>query len=262
MQPFLSIVTINYNNCIGLEKTIASVISQNYLNFEFLVIDGDSTDGSKAILAKYKNRINYSISEPDTGIYNAMNKGVMAAKGQYILFLNSGDLLNGASALEDFINHPDFEGDIIYGDYKFEEGEKVYPDKLSPLFFVRTSLPHQSTFFKREVFEEMGLYEEHYKIVGDRAFFIKCFLSNHFVFKHIPYSLSIYDLSGISNNPIHMDTQASENSKMFQEQYGVFYEDYQRMILLQSQLNQAKRAAISGILKRIINKIKKVCRIR
>ncbi|NDP23058.1 MAG: glycosyltransferase, partial [Paludibacter sp.] len=140
MQPFLSIVTINYNNCIGLEKTIASVISQNYRNFEFLVIDGDSTDGSKAIVAKNKDRINYSISEPDTGIYNAMNKGIKAASGEYLLFLNSGDVLNGVIALESFILHPDFLGDIIYGDYKFEKGEKVYPEYLTPLFFVRSSL--------------------------------------------------------------------------------------------------------------------------
>lgn len=262
MKPFLSIITINYNNSSGLEKTIQSIIPQTFKNFEYLVIDGASDDCSFEVIQKNKAAVHFSISEPDTGIYHAMNKGIKAAKGRYLLFLNSGDVLNGTTALEDFINHKDFEGDIIYGDYKFEEGEKVYPDKLSPLFFVRTSLPHQSTFFKREVFEEMGLYEEHYKIVGDRAFFIKCFLSNHFVFKHIPYSLSIYDLSGISNNPIHIETQASENAKMFQEQYGVFYEDYKKMLLMQSQLNQAKRETVAGVLKRILNKIEKVCRIR
>jgi len=176
--------------------------------------------------------------------------------------LNSGDTLNGDTALADFVSHKDFGGDIIYGDYKYEEGEKIFPDKLSPLFFVRTSLPHQSTFFKREVFEEMGLYDEGYTIISDRAFYIKCFLSNRFVFKHIRYSLSIYDQNGVSNNPKHKEIQASENATMFQEQYGVFYEDYEKILLLQSQLNQAKRETVSGVLKRIINKIKKKCRIR
>lgn len=261
MKPFLSIITINYNNSIGLEKTIQSIISQTYKDFEYLVIDGDSNDGSLEVIRKNQTAIHFSISEPDTGIYNAMNKGIKVAKGDYLLFLNSGDVFNGTTALEDFIMHKDFSGDIIYGDYQFEEGKKIFPDKLTPLFFIRTSLPHQSTLFKREVFDEMGLYEEHYTIVSDRAFYIKCFLSDQFVFKHIPYSLSIYDLSGISNNPKHKEIQASENATMFQEQYGVFYEDYKKMNLLISQLNQAKRQTITGILKRIVNKMKKVCRI-
>jgi glycosyltransferase involved in cell wall biosynthesis len=262
MQYFLSIITINYNNCIGLEKTIQSIIPQSFKDFEYLVIDGDSTDGSLEVIQKNKKAIHFSISEPDTGIYNAMNKGIRAAKGQYLLFLNSGDVFNGRTALEDFISHNDFSGDIIYGDYHFEKGKKIFSEKLTPLFFFRTSLPHQSTLFKREVFEEMGLYEEQYEIVSDRSFYIKCFLSKRFVFKHIPYSLSIYDLSGISNNPEYTVKQASENAIMFQAQFGVFYEDYKKMLLLQNQLIEAKRENVSGVWKRIINKIKKVCCIR
>ena len=262
MKPFLSIITVNYNNSIGLERTIQSIIPQTFKDFEYLVIDGASNDGSLEVIKKNKTAIHFSISEPDTGIYNAMNKGIKAAKGEYLLFLNSDDVLNGTTALADFIGHKNFGGDIIYGDYQFENGEKIFPDQLTPLFFVRTSLPHQSTLYKRNVFDTMGFYDEHYTIVADRAFYIKCFLSDQFVFKHIPYSLSIYDLFGISNNPIHTEKQASENEVMFQELYGVFYEDYKKMLLLQSQLNQAKRETAAGILKRIINKIKKICRIR
>ncbi len=250
------------NNRIGLEKTMQSILAQNFKDFEYLVIDGNSNDGSLAVIQKNKKAIHFFVSEPDTGIYNAMNKGIKAAKGEYLLFLNSGDLLNGATALNDFISHPDFCGDIIYGDYQFEKGEKIYPDILTPLFFVRSSLPHQSTFFKSEVFDTMGLYEEHYKMVADRAFYIKCFLSNQFVFRHIQYPLSIYDLSGISNNPEHTAKQAIENERMFQEHYGLFYEDYKRMNILINRLHQAKRETLLGILKRIWNKIKKVCSIR
>ena len=129
------------------------------------------------------------------------------------------------------------------------------------MFFVRTSLPHQSTLFKREVFDKIGLYDENYKIVSDRAFYIKCFLSNQFVFKHIPYPLAIYDLSGISNDPLYKERQALENERMFQEHYGIYYEDYKNMLLLQSKLNQARKESVSGIMKRIVKKIKKVCRI-
>lgn len=262
MKLLLSIITINYNNAKGLEKTIQSVISQTYHDFEYLVVDGDSTDGSKIMADRYGANIDYYISEKDTGIFNAMNKGIKVSKGKYLLFLNSGDVFIDPNALRIFIEHQDFQGDIIYGDYKFETGEKIYPDNLTPLFFVRTSLPHQSTFFKREVFDKMGLYDERYKIVADRAFYIKCFLSNQFVFKHINYPLTVFDLSGVSNDPSHKEKQSLENESMFQEYYGVYFEDYKRMLRLQSELNQAKRETLMGILRRINNRIKKVCHIR
>jgi len=262
MKLLLSIITINYNNAKGLEATIQSVISQTYQNFEYLIVDGDSDDGSKEIVDRYSANIDYYISEMDTGIFNAMNKGIKASKGEYLLFLNSSDVLNTSNALETFIEHKDFKGDIIYGDYKFERGAKVYPDSLTPLFFIRTSLPHQSTLFKRDVFDKMGFYDERYKIVADRAFYVKCFLSNQIVFKHINYPLTIFDLSGVSNDPLQKEKQLLENEKMFQEYYGLYFEDYKRMLRLQSELNQAKRQTLLGILKRINNRIKKVCRIR
>lgn len=261
MKSLLSIITINYNNDKGLQATIQSVISQTFHDFEYLIIDGGSTDESVVYIESQTNKIDFWVSEPDNGIYSAMNKGIAKSNGEYLLFLNSGDILNGANALKNFIEHQNFHGDIIYGDYKFEIGGKVYPDNLSPLFFVRTSLPHQSTFFKREVFDIMGFYEERYKIVADRAFYIKCFLSNQFVFKHINYPLTVFDLSGVSNDPLHKEKQFLENEGMFQEYYGLYYEDYKRMLRLQSELNQVKRETISGIFKRIQNKIKKVCRI-
>ena len=97
----LSIVTINLNNKIGLEKTIVSVINQKYRNFEFIIIDGNSTDGSVDIIQKYQDKITYWISENDSGIYNAMNKGIANSKGEYILFLNSGDYLFNDSTIDD-----------------------------------------------------------------------------------------------------------------------------------------------------------------
>lgn len=262
MQPFLSIITINFNDAVGLEKTINSVKSQSFVDFEFIVIDGGSSDSSVNCIQKYVNNINYWVSEKDSGIYNAMNKGIRVSSGNYLLFLNSGDVLNGKTALQDFVSHPNFTGDIIYGDYKFNEGEKVYPDYLTPLFFIKSSLPHQSTFFHKSVFEKMGNYDEKFKIVADRAFYIKCFLSNKFNFKHINYSLSIFDLSGMSNDKKFIELKKSEDNQAFKEYYGVFYEDYINFILQQNKLNHAKRFTVVGIVKRIINKIKFICLIR
>ncbi len=88
----LSIITVNLNNKDGLQKTIDSVISQTFKDFEWIVIDGGSTDGSKELIEKYSDYISYWVSEPDKGIYNAMNKGIKVAKGDYLEFLNSGDI--------------------------------------------------------------------------------------------------------------------------------------------------------------------------
>lgn len=262
IKPLLSIITINYNDVNGLEKTINSVINQTFQDFEYIIIDGGSSDKSIELIQGNNDRINYWVSEKDSGVFNAMNKGIKVAHGTYLLFLNGGDVLNGDSALQDFISSPDFEGDIIYGDYKFDKGGKVYPDKLTPLFFMRSSLPHQSTFFKKTVFDTMGYYDESYKIVSDRAFFIKCFFSNQFVFKHVNYFLSVFDLSGISNDSNFTLKKNEEDDAVFKEYYGVFYEDYKAMISLQHQLNQAKRETVKGIFIRIVNKIKHLCRIR
>ena len=100
MAPLISIITVNFNDKIGLERTLESVFSQNFRNFEYLVIDGGSNDGSKELLEKNSEKINYWVSEPDKGIYNAMNKGISFAKGEYLIFLNSGDHLKNENSLE------------------------------------------------------------------------------------------------------------------------------------------------------------------
>jgi glycosyltransferase involved in cell wall biosynthesis len=252
----LSIITVNLNNEIGLETTIKSVVEQRWQNFEYLVIDGDSTDESLSVIRKNEFAINYWISEPDTGIYNAMNKGIKASKGEYLLFLNSGDVLNGVTALNDFINNPLFSGDIIYGDYQFEKGEKIYPDILSPLFFIKSSLPHQSTFFKRSIFDEMGGYNESYKISADRAFYIDCFLSDKFKFTHIQYFLCVYDLNGLSNSVEYNTLKKEEDMAVFKKHYGVFFQDYLKYLELEKELSRVRKLTLCGILKRIKKKIK------
>ncbi len=253
-NQLLSIITVNYNNHLGLQKTIDSVISQQWKNFEYLIIDGASTDDSLTIIKENEHHIHYWVSEPDTGVFNAMNKGFQQAKGECLLFLNSGDVLNGENALLDFINHPNFKGDIIYGDYQFENGGKIYPDELTPLFFIKSSLPHQSTFFKRSVFEVMGLYNESYKIAADRAFYIKCFLSDKFIFTHIKYPLTIYDLKGLSNAKEFNSLKKVEDEAILKKYYGVYYQDYQKFLQLERELSLVKMSTFKGILKRLKRK--------
>lgn len=202
---FISIITVNKDNAKGLERTIESVIAQKFSSYEFIVIDGDSKDGSKEVIVKYKNHIHYWVSEPDNGIYNAMNKGIIAAKGQYCLFLNSGDflvhnaILNQVSSVvanEDIISGP-----VIRFSKKHNKTE-IFAKISSPDFsfgqLLKYSLNHQATLIKKELFHTYGYYDENYRIVSDWIFFIKVLGLNNVSFKYIDFPISYYDIEGIS----------------------------------------------------------------
>ena len=142
----------------GLESTIKSVDSQTNKNFEFIIVDGASNDGSLELIKKYDHVITRWVSEPDSGIYNAMNKGLSLATGDYCLFLNSGDILATDDALwqvERYMEANKFAADIYYADAEFSNSQgnvqRVYPDRLSLDFFYYDSLCHQAIFYKREL---------------------------------------------------------------------------------------------------------------
>lgn len=172
-----SIITVNYNNRDGLRKTIESVINQTCRDFEYIVIDGGSTDGSVDVIKEYDKDIDYWVSEPDKGIYNAMNKGIAKATGDYLNFMNSGDCFFNECVLEK-ISKKGNPADIIVGrDYHFKESTQqgfatILPSRISMLTFVHNSLPHQSSFFKRELFIN-SLYDESLRLVADVKFYIQ-----------------------------------------------------------------------------------------
>jgi len=172
-----SIITVNYNNKDGLRKTIESVIHQTYRDFEFIVIDGGSTDGSVEVLKEYDTQIDYWVSEPDGGIYQGMNKGIKKATGEYLNFMNSGDCLYNEEVLQQ-VYDMQHTCDIIVGkDYHYnpqtQQGfSTILPPRISMLTFYIQTLPHQSSFFKRKLFDNT-LYDESLKIVADIKFYIQ-----------------------------------------------------------------------------------------
>lgn len=172
-----SIITVNFNNKEGLRKTIESVIRQTFHDFEFIVIDGGSTDGSTDVLKEYDAHINYWVSEPDGGIYQGMNKGIKKATGEYLNFMNSGDCFYNEKVLQHVFNKH-LTCDIIVGkDYHYnpqtQQGfSTILPPRISMLTFYIQTLPHQSSFFKRELFTNT-LYDETLKIVADIKFYIQ-----------------------------------------------------------------------------------------
>lgn len=172
----LSIITINLNNAEGLRKTIESVVSQTFTDFEYIIIDGASTDGSVEVIKEYADRITYWVSEPDKGIYNAMNKGILKAKGEYLQFLNSGDWLYNKTTLE-YVFRLNREENLIYGDiisYNSKDVQipDVYPDQITGLRLFETTICHQSIFHNRSLFYN-DKYNENYSVVSDWEFLVR-----------------------------------------------------------------------------------------
>ena len=195
----LSIITINYNNRAGLHKTIESVVSQSCNDFEYIIIDGNSLDGSVDVIKKYSDRIDYWVSEPDKGIYNAMNKGIDVAKGEYCIFLNSGDSFCDYQTLS--LSLPFLDGtDVIAGYSKLDTGEiGNLPKEITLQSLYNHQQPcHQSSFIKTELLKKYR-YDEKYKLVSDWKFFIQIFIYDNCSYKPIDVFVSVYDTSGISS---------------------------------------------------------------
>lgn len=213
MGNLISIITINFNNKGGLSKTIDSVLDQTFKEFEYIIIDGGSTDGSAEVIQEKKNNFSYSISEKDGGIYEAMNKGIEVATGKYLLFLNSGDYLSSPQVLQQAASY--LTGiDIVYGDlYQDVRGrlvETIYPSKITPKYFFINSLPHPASFIKKELFEKYGNYNTRYKIVSDWEFFFLAVCKYNCSVHHIPVFVSVYNLIGMSHKSGNLPARERE----------------------------------------------------
>ena len=202
----LSIITVNLNNCEGLKRTIDSVVSQTFLGYEWIVIDGGSSDGSRELIDRSSHLFSYWVSEPDTGVYNAMNKGIKIAKGDYLLFLNSGDWLFDSTVLER-VFAPNYQGDILFASKymaRFKDGrsmicEREYGNSFSPFNIIRQTINHQSAFIKRDLFDKYGYYDESYRIIADRKFFFETILLHNATTIMLDFIVVNFDAEGICN---------------------------------------------------------------
>ncbi len=208
-MKLISIITINFNNAKGLKKTIDSVVSQTCQDFEYIVIDGGSTDESVDVI-KQSPRIDYWVSEKDKGIYDAMNKGIKQARGRYCLFLNSGDYLFSKSSLE-IMNPCLLLGvDIVYGNMKIENEDGSLRDGFMPAninrnHMMRDTLWHPVSFIRAELFKVCGLYDTNYRIVADYKWFLHAMFNQKVSRQHVDAFVSVFEMGGVSN--------ASENVK-------------------------------------------------
>ena len=231
----LSIITINYNDKNGLEKTINSVLNQTFQDFEYIIIDGGSTDGSLEVIEKYKSKIDIVVSEPDKGVYNAMNKGIRASKGEFVIFMNGGDYFLNDLVLEEITPMLNDEFDVYYGNNynsKIENHKKIlkYPEKLDFSFFYHRTISHQSTFIRKTLFDEHFYYNEDYKICSDWEFFIYTFCCKNVPYKYLDKVISVFDCNGISYDPKSIGIIQEERNQTFQKYFSAFIGIYEEMV--------------------------------
>ena len=247
----LSIITINYNDCAGLRKTMESVLTQTYRDFEYVVVDGASTDDSVDVIrasALQAEALNLKwLSEPDKGIYNAMNKGIEMAHGEYLLFLNSGDYLVDESVLENVLPFLG-EIDIIQGNTIEEIRGKLYRNRgygksdIDLFDVMKGHFLHQASFCRKELFDKYGMYDESYRIAGDTKFFMNCLGRKDATFKYIDLDIANYDVTGISAQ--HTTLQKKEADRIYAELFSgriiSFYYANSKKVSLYDKLHKNK----------------------
>jgi len=201
VEKKITIVTVNFNNVSEVEKTIKSVINQDYRNIEYIVVDGGSTDGSMEIINKYAEFIDHLISEKDSGIYNAMNKGIKLAGGDYINFMNSGDVFTNRHVVTNVFKLSNDE-DIIYGHtnrtLKDEIiSQKIHPQELTYSYLIEKSINHQAMFVKT-FWAKKNLFNENLKMIADWDFLFRAFHQGANT-KCVNFPVVNFDISGLSN---------------------------------------------------------------
>lgn len=213
----LSIITISLNNINGLIKTVDSVINQKTNSVELIVIDGNSVDGTKEYLHKRFGLIDKWISESDSGIYDAMNKGARLASGNYLLFLNSGDVLYNNAIMYYLEQIREKMYDIFYGQIysvapnKDLDISKIHiPSHLNLLFGM--SIFHPSTLIQSALFSKMGMYDTNYKLAGDYKFILRCYYEKA-TFKYIDKPLAIFETGGLSSKNAKLSLKENINAK-------------------------------------------------
>jgi len=220
-----SIITINSNNANGLLRTIHSVITQTYRDFEYIVIDGGSSDNSKQIIDQFQKKIDYWVSEPDGGIYAAMNKGTNVAKGDYCIYMNSGDVFYSETVLEKVIKQ-NLQEDIISGDLAIDDLILQSPDHVTLKVFYKRSLYHQATFIKTSLIKAHP-YDENLKGAADWKFFLETLIFQNATYKHINITIANFERGGYTEQ--HGNSRSEVNSeliKLFPQRILDDYYDY------------------------------------
>lgn len=213
-MPKISVITVCYNEAANIKATLDSIVNQTFRDFELIVVDGGSTDGTKEIIQQYANRITWWCSEADRGIYNAMNKGVTHASGEYVIFMNGGDRFHNIKVMENVFSE-NVTADIIEGHTIGSNGERIdleYDDLGKKL--LADGICHQSTFIRRQLLINHP-YSEQYKLAADWRFWIQTLLCEGRTHQYVDIIVAIFDLNGLTFS--NLDRIMEERKVILQE---------------------------------------------
>src|SRR5258708_10418679 len=225
----ITVITVCKNAEDTIEETIKSVLNQTYENIEYIIIDGKSTDKTLFLINKYKRKISYIKSEKDNGIYHAMNKGIKAANGSILFFLNANDTLYNKhvvkKVIDTFLNT---DVDIVYGDVLMKSYKSRKPlyrnyQKFTKSFLYYDHLPHQSTAYKKTLFIKYGDYKNTYKILADYDWSLRVILKSNVKLLYIATPISICSIGGISTDQQHIELSRKE-ANLIRKKYFTLYE--------------------------------------
>ncbi|MCW5519183.1 glycosyltransferase [Aureitalea sp. L0-47] len=261
-MPKISVVTVNYNNANGLSKTIQSVLAQDLDELEYIVIDGGSEDKSTEVIKSFESSIDHWISESDSGVYEAMNKGIDRASGEYVLFLNSGDEFFTSETLKKVLPQLDSGKDIYYGNlifiHKLKEMSRDYPKSMDFEYFLERSLPHPGSFIRRSLFDTIFRYSEHFRIVSDWEFFIVAILKEKVSYKHLHLVISRFELDGMSNDPKNKQGIEEERFEVIKKHFPERLKEYwDWRKIKEKEMKKAGKVSLVSRVKRKINRLKK-----
>lgn len=276
----LSIITINYNNAQGLEKTLKSVLTQTNTQFEHVIVDGASIDNAIEIIQQYeKDAIACGIkvvwvSEKDNGIYNAMNKGIKMASGEYIEILNTGDILASDEVVEkmyvalDEKNYPE----ILYGNMlKTVDWVNITHDNCggnseytpnSLLYFYNGTLNHDCAYIKRSLFDKFGYYNEEMKICSDWEWYVRAIVLGNVEPVYVNIDVTIFDMNGVSesagkNKHIIKKERSEYLESAFPKAVINDYDKYAFVIIQHQRLKKYKLWKLVYFIERVLFKFEK-----
>lgn len=195
----VSIITVVRNAEDTIEKTILSVINQNFDDYEYIIIDGLSTDSTNNIITRYKKHISKYISEKDNGIYDAMNKAILLSEGEWIYFLGADDTLYSNHTFSELFADVNTNIDVFYGDVIFKNSGKIFDGEFDYNKMCISCPCHQAVFYKKELFNKFGLFNLKYKINADAEMHIKTFCADDVIWSYKNQVIAIFNDTGISS---------------------------------------------------------------
>ena len=247
----LSIVTINRNNAFGLERTLQSIVNQTYKEFEYIIVDGASTDDSVTVIKKYVSEIAHLkwVSEPDKGIYNAMNKGIRMATGDYIQILNSADCLAAPEVTEKMLAALEKTGcpPIFYGNMvkSFPDGKRIVDrgfagQEITMMGMFTGTLNHDPAYIRRDLFDKYGYYDESLKIVSDWKWYLQAIILGSEKPEYVDMDVTLFDMTGISETNKELDQ--TERKRVLEQLFPeAVLKDYERYAFPMEQINRLQR---------------------